>query len=176
MLIAVDHGNKQIKTVHTPPFTSGLIQSDTPGFGTDALAYRGKYYTLTDQRIPYRRDKTEDERFFILTLFAIAHEIEAMGQYSGSLMRVQLAVGLPPAHFGVQARRFINYFNGRGAVAFQFTILFVPRSVDPLLFLQYPEELSLHSPRSSYYFLKILHKLLEMQNSYNPQHLVPNNH
>ena len=120
MLIAVDHGNKQIKTVHTPPFTSGLIQSDTPGFGTDALAYRGKYYTLTDQRIPYRRDKTEDERFFILTLFAIAHEIEAMGQYSGSLMRVQLAVGLPPAHFGVQARRFINYFNGRGAVAFQF--------------------------------------------------------
>lgn len=40
MLIAVDHGNKQIKTVHTPPFTSGLIQSDTPGFGTDALAYR----------------------------------------------------------------------------------------------------------------------------------------
>ena len=92
MLIAVDHGNKQIKTVHTPPFTSGLIQSDAPGFGTDALAYRGKYYTLTDQRIPYRRDKTEDERFFILTLFAIAHEIEAMGQYSGSLMRVQLAV------------------------------------------------------------------------------------
>ena len=120
MLIAVDHGNKQIKTVHAPPFTSGLIQSDTPGFGTDALAYRGKYYTLTDQRIPYRRDKTEDERFFILTLFAIAHEIEAMGQYSGSLMRVQLAVGLPPAHFGVQAKRFINYFNGRGAVAFQF--------------------------------------------------------
>lgn len=96
------------------------IQSDTPGFGTDALAYRGKYYTLTDQRIPYRRDKTEDERFFILTLFAIAHEIEAMEQYSGSLMRVQLAVGLPPAHFGVQAKRFINYFNGRGAVAFQF--------------------------------------------------------
>lgn len=39
MLIAVDHGNKQIKTVHAPPFSSGLIQSDTPGFGTDALAY-----------------------------------------------------------------------------------------------------------------------------------------
>ena len=88
MLIAVDHGNKQIKTVHTPPFTSGLIQSDTPGFGTDALAYRGKYYTLTDQRIPYRRDKTEDERFFILTLFAIAHEIEAMEQYSQKVMLV----------------------------------------------------------------------------------------
>lgn len=42
MLIAVDHGNKQIKTVHTPPFTSGLIQSDTPGFGTDALGLSGE--------------------------------------------------------------------------------------------------------------------------------------
>ena len=98
MLIAIDHGNKQIKTVHTQPFTSGLIQGDTPGFGTDCLAYQGKYYTLTDQRIPYRRDKTEDERFFILTLFAIAYEIEAMGRYSDTLMRIQLAVGLPPAH------------------------------------------------------------------------------
>lgn len=51
MLIAIDHGNKQIKTVHTQPFTSGLIQGDTPGFGTpgfgtDCLTYQGKYYTL----------------------------------------------------------------------------------------------------------------------------------
>ena len=80
MLIAIDHGNKQIKTVHTQPFTSGLIQGDTPGFGTDCMAYQGKYYTLTDQRIPYRRDKTEDERFFILTLFAIAYEIDGTVQ------------------------------------------------------------------------------------------------
>ena len=120
MLIAIDHGNKQIKTVHTQPFTSGLIQNDTQGFGTDFLVYKGKYYTLTDQRIPYRRDKTEDERFFILTLFAIAYEIEAMGQYSSNLMRIQLAVGLPPAHFGLQAKRFTGYFNDRGAISFQF--------------------------------------------------------
>lgn len=120
MLIAIDHGNKQIKTVHAKPFTSGLIQSDAPGFGTDYLAYQGKFYALTDQRIPYRRDKTEDERFFILTLFAIAYEIEATEQYSDNLMRVQLAVGLPPAHFGVQAKRFTVYFEGRGAISFQF--------------------------------------------------------
>lgn len=120
MLIAIDHGNKQVKAVHTQPFTSGLIQSDTPGFGTDVLVYQNKYYTLTAQRIPYRRDKTEDERFFILTLFAIAREIEAMGQYSGNLMRIQLAVGLPPAHFGMQTKRFAGYFNDRGAISFQF--------------------------------------------------------
>ena len=119
MLIAIDHGNKQIKTVHAKPFTSGLIQSDAPGFGTDYLAYQGKFYALTDQRIPYRRDKTEDERFFILTLFAIAYEIEATEQYSDNLMRVQLAVGLPPAHFGAQVERFTQYFRQRGVIEFE---------------------------------------------------------
>ena len=79
MLIAIDHGNKQIKTVHTQPFTSGLIQGDTPGFGTDCLAYQGKFYTLSVRRIPYRRDKTEDERFFILMLFAIAYKSKRWG-------------------------------------------------------------------------------------------------
>lgn len=75
MLISVDHGNKQIKTTHQT-FTSGLCESDTrPPFGRDVLFYNGKYYTLSDQRIPYMRDKTTDERFFILTLFAIGFEL-----------------------------------------------------------------------------------------------------
>ncbi len=41
MLIAIDHGNKQIKTVHTQPFTSGLIQGDTPGSERTAWHIRG---------------------------------------------------------------------------------------------------------------------------------------
>ena len=53
MLISIDHGNKQIKTNHRT-FVSGLRESDTrPPFGKDVLFYKGKYYTLTDQRIPY---------------------------------------------------------------------------------------------------------------------------
>ena len=75
MIISIDHGNKQIKTLHRT-FTSGLCESDThPPFGRDVLIYNGKYYTLSDQRIPYMRDKTADERFFILTLFAIGFEL-----------------------------------------------------------------------------------------------------
>ena len=63
MLISIDHGNKQIKTNHRT-FVSGLRESDTrPPFGKDVLFYKGKYYTLTDQRIPYMRDKTADERY-----------------------------------------------------------------------------------------------------------------
>lgn len=120
MLIAVDHGNKLIKTIHHAPFTSGLEESEMPPFGGETLKYQGKYYTLSERRIPYHRDKTEDERFFILTLFAIAYEIEAMNAYSSNLMRIELSVGLPPAHYGAQCENFTKYFTDRGAVKFEF--------------------------------------------------------
>lgn len=91
MLIGVDHGNKQIKTVHCEPFVSGLKQSVTRPFGQNVLRYQNTYYTLSTERIPYRKDKTEDDRFFILTLFALAGEIEARGAYSTEVQRIQLA-------------------------------------------------------------------------------------
>mgnify|MGYP003211355096 CR=1 FL=1 len=79
MLIAIDHGNKQVKTVHGNAIVSGVQKSKTRPYGRDILKYGGSYYTLSAQRIPYQKDKTTDERFFILSLFAIAEEIEAQG-------------------------------------------------------------------------------------------------
>ena len=40
------------------------------------LQYQVKYYTLSERRIPYQRDKTSDSRFFVVTLFAIVMELE----------------------------------------------------------------------------------------------------
>ena len=71
MLIAIDHGNKQVKTVHGNAIVSGVQKSKTRPYGRDILKYGGSYYTLSAQRIPYQKDKTTDERFFILSLFAI---------------------------------------------------------------------------------------------------------
>lgn len=121
MLIAIDHGNKQIKTLHKT-FVSALAESDTrPPFGKEVLEYKGKFYSLSGERIPYLRDKTEDDRFFILTLFAIAYEIEESGAYSpDEIMDVQLSVGLPPAHWGTQAKRFEEYFLNRDVISFTF--------------------------------------------------------
>jgi len=121
MLISIDHGNKQMKTGHKV-FTSALTESDTrPPFGDDIMEYKGKYYSLSGNRIPYLRDKTIDERFFILTLFAIAYEIEAAGAYSpDEIIDVQLAVGLPPAHWGTQSKKFEGYFLGKDVLSFTF--------------------------------------------------------
>ena len=84
IIIPMDHGNRNLKTAQHV-FTSGFIESDCKPVLGDYLYYNGRYYTLSEQRIPYMRDKTGDERFFILTLFGIAMEAEkrlpAIGRY-----------------------------------------------------------------------------------------------
>ena len=121
MLIAIDHGNKQIKTTNCLPFTSGLRESATKPLGDMVLRYGGRYYSLLDERIPYQRDKTVDQRFFILTLVAIAREMEKRGvSTENAVQPIQLAVGLPPAHYGNQYERFERYFSGRGTIHFTF--------------------------------------------------------
>lgn len=118
MIISIDHGNKQIK-IRNRAFTSGLCESDTrPPFGRDVLSYNGKYYTLSDQRIPYMRDKTADERFFILTLFAIGFELQRVLP-AESPVSIQLCVGLPPAHYGALYQKFEQYFLDRGRIDFR---------------------------------------------------------
>lgn len=115
MIISVDHGNKQIKTTGRT-FTSGLAESENrPPIGEDILQYNGRWYSLSEQRIPYMRNKCTDERFYILTLFAIAFEIEAAGHYPGAdVTDIQLLVGLPPAHFGALYEKFEHYFTRKG--------------------------------------------------------------
>ena len=121
MLISVDHGNKQIKTVHKT-FTSGLMCSDIPfPLSSDSLFYNGKYYALTDERIPYMRDKTANDKFFVLTLFAIAYELIDAGKYiSGLTSEINLAIGLPPGHFGKQYKQFEKYFTRNEIINFEF--------------------------------------------------------
>ena len=122
MIISVDHGNKSIKTPHAI-FTSGLVMSDgLQGFKTDYIGRNGKYYSLTERRISYLRDKTEDDRFFILTLFAIAKELEYR-DVSETLdpIEITLLVGLPPAHYEQLHSRFEQYFlRRREAIDFEY--------------------------------------------------------
>ena len=66
------------------------------------------------------RNKTDDNRFYILTLFAIAFGIEDAGQYKNDLMHINLLVGLPPAHYGGQYEQFQNYFMSKEIEEFEF--------------------------------------------------------
>ena len=77
--IPLDHGNRNMKTAEEV-FTSGLAESDLKPVLGEYLEYNGKFYSLTGERIPYMRDKTLDDRFFILTLFGIGKELERRTQ------------------------------------------------------------------------------------------------
>ena len=115
MLIAIDHGNYAIKTPHFS-FVSGLTEHKVkPPMAEEVLEYGGSYWTLSGLRLPYMRDKTKDERYWILTLFAIAKELEKSGNTS-PMVEADLAVGLPPEHYALR-QRFADYFK-RGRVNF----------------------------------------------------------
>ena len=118
MLFAIDHGNSAVKTTNFV-FTSGLAEYPVkPPLQTDVLEWGGKFWALSGQRISFMRDKTRDDRFFILTLFAIAMELRKMGQLQ-PMLSVELAVGLPPEHYGTLRDKFANYFK-RGSIQFVF--------------------------------------------------------
>lgn len=67
------------------------------------------------------RHKTKDERFFILTLFAIAMEAEGkVVDVENIVLNVDLPVGLPPKHYGALFEKFQNYFKYRGKQVFTY--------------------------------------------------------
>ena len=81
------------------------------------LQFGSTFWTLSGERIPYMRDKTKDERFFILSLFAIAKELRQREALQ-PMVEAELAIGLPPEHYELR-NRFAEYFK-RGTVQFKF--------------------------------------------------------
>jgi plasmid segregation protein ParM len=118
MIIAVDHGNSSIKTEHFT-FPSALEKhANKPPMASDILEYGGSFWTMSGQRIPYMMDKTKDDRFFVLTLMAIAKEITHNG-YLPPGADIDLAAGLPPEHFQLMREKFTQYLK-RGEVKFRY--------------------------------------------------------
>lgn len=114
IIVPIDHGNRNLKT-EQHVFTSGILESDCRPVLGEFLEYNGRYYILSEQRIPYMRDKSSDERFFILTLFGIVMEAERQRiNAENTILQVELPVGLPPKHYGALHKKFWDYFMDRG--------------------------------------------------------------
>jgi plasmid segregation protein ParM len=109
MLFSIDHGNYAIKT-HDDCFIAGLAEySVRPPLAEHVIEYKGVFWTLTGNRIAYMRDKTKDDRYFILTLFAIVRELSEQNKLL-PYVDIDLAVGLPPEHFSALKDKFMAYF------------------------------------------------------------------
>lgn len=108
MIIGVDHGNLQIKTANCV-FRSSLKKYPfNLDFG-NVLEYKGGFYSLHPDRIAYTYEKTENDTFFILTIIAMAKEIEHRNGPRDCT--VHLAIGLPPGEQSERRKReFCQYF------------------------------------------------------------------
>jgi len=121
-IIAIDHGNRLMKT-ERHVFSSSYIESNhlpTIG-GNDVLKYDGKVYILDDKSLPVLNNKTENERYFLLSLFAIGKELaedfEIMRQLTpNDHINIELLIGLPLQHFETFRRKFEHYFSDRTSV------------------------------------------------------------
>lgn len=56
LIVPIDHGNRNLKT-ENHVFTSGIIESDCRPVLGEYMYYNGRYYALSDQRIPYMRTR-----------------------------------------------------------------------------------------------------------------------
>ena len=114
LVMPIDTGNKAIKTEHFE-FHSGIsVLEDVPGEGEEAIKYQGRYYRLSPERNVYLPDKAVDERYYILTLFAVAKELREMKPprlfLQDEAVEIDLLVGLPPLYYRGQYKKFREYF------------------------------------------------------------------
>ena len=111
LMMPIDMGNKAIKTEHFDFHSEISVLEDVPGEGEEAVRYQGRYYRLSP-------DKSVDERYYILTLFAIAKELGELKPprlfLPGEVLKIDLVVGLPPLYYRGSIRSSGNIFTGAG--------------------------------------------------------------
>lgn len=97
IFIGIDHGFWSTKT-QNHVFKSSIKSSDSDFMSDeDVLEYDGVLYTLSEDGNVSTDDKTKNDDFFIITLIAVAKEIESRG--CSKMCNVNLAVGLPIADY-----------------------------------------------------------------------------
>ena len=117
IIIACDHGYGQIKTAHAV-FKTGVTAYDKePTFKSNMLVYQGRYYIIGDEHKEFTADKMTDQDYYILTLAAIARELNSRGLTSADVF---LAVGLPLTWVSEQKDSFKAYLLRSKEVSFSF--------------------------------------------------------
>jgi len=106
VVIGIDHGYGNIKTAHTCFKTGVAVYDKEPTFKSNLLIYGGHYYLIGEEHKEFSADKVMDMDYYILTLAAVARELNIRKLVSA---RVYLAAGLPLTWVGDQKDTFKWY-------------------------------------------------------------------
>ena len=116
-VIGIDHGWSQMKTSNTCFNTSIKELANAPAFHDNVLEYDDRYFAVGEERLEVLDSKVENENFYLLTLVAIAKELEIRGKCEADVV---LAVGLPLTRFSAERKPFIDYLSKNRDVVFGF--------------------------------------------------------
>ena len=116
-IIGVDHGNGNIKTANTVTPTGVTAYETEPIFSGNILEYGGMYYRIGEGHKEFIADKAMDEDYYILTLMAVARELNLAGIREAE---VHLAAGLPLTWVRRQSEEFRSYLLQNQEVTFRF--------------------------------------------------------
>lgn len=100
-IIGVDHGYGNIKTANTVTPTGIQVYETEPTISGNSLEYHNRFYCIGEGHKEFVADKALDEDYYILTLMAMARELNVYGLREAN---VHLAAGLPLTwdRFGVK--------------------------------------------------------------------------
>lgn len=116
-VIGVAHGWSGMKRV-SQVFTTGVKEITTePVFFNNIVEYNGSFYKVGGRRLEIRYLKVENDNFYLLTIAAIAKELNRRGMRNPNIL---LSVGLPLTRFGAEKQDFIDYLSRDKEASFQF--------------------------------------------------------
>ena len=116
-IIAVDHGYGNMKTANTVTPTGIKAYETEPIFTGNILEYNGIYYRIGEGHKEFIPDKAMDEEYYLLTLMAIARELNI---FSIREADVHLAAGLPLTWIRNQREAFRSYLLQNPEVHYRF--------------------------------------------------------
>ena len=116
-IIGIDHGYGNIKTANHC-FQAGIMGYDQePLFTRDMLTYDGRYYLIGEGHKEFVAEKVKDEDYYLLTLAAIALELQDEGLTEATVI---IAAGLPLTWTSGQKKDFAAYLAKNDEVSFTY--------------------------------------------------------
>jgi plasmid segregation protein ParM len=116
-IIGIDHGSGNMKTANCVFGTGVLAYDKEPVFKSDMLVWNSRYYLIGTGHKEFTADKMQDEDYYVLTLAAVARELNVHGICTADVF---LAAGLPLTWVAEQKATFRDYLMQNKTVDFIF--------------------------------------------------------
>ncbi|XBX16725.1 ParM/StbA family protein [Enterocloster clostridioformis] len=116
-IIGIDHGYGNIKTASTVTKSGVTAYETEPIFSGNILEYEGGYYRIGECQKEFVSDKVSDDDYYLLTLMAIARELNVYGIREAD---VHLSAGLPLTWIRRQREEFRSYLLRNKEVSYRF--------------------------------------------------------